>query len=86
MHYVKVTNLCIQMAPLNAFIQKEGMRVSQLKRKYVTQLLTLIQMIWLKGTYGTYVNKKLMLLGALAKLQKSVNWAQVIFNNLHSRL
>ncbi len=27
-----------------------------------------------------------MLLMALAKLQKLVNWVQVVFNNLHSRL
>jgi hypothetical protein len=32
------------------------------------------------------VNKKLMLLVALAKLQKPINWAQVVFNNLHYRL
>jgi hypothetical protein len=33
----------------------------------------LIQAIWFKGTQGTYVNKKLMLMVALAKLQKLVN-------------
>jgi hypothetical protein len=33
-----------------------------------------------------YVNKKFMLLVALANLQKPINWAQVVFNNLHYRL
>ncbi len=33
-----------------------------------------------------YVGKKLMLLVALAKLQKLVNWVHVVFNNLHSKL
>jgi hypothetical protein len=33
-----------------------------------------------------YVNKKFMLLVALAELKKLVKWAQIVFNNLHSRL
>ncbi len=33
-----------------------------------------------------YVNKKFMLLVAFIELQKLVNWAQILFNNLHSRL
>lgn len=37
-------------------------------------------------TWGTYVNKKLMIMVALAELQKLVNWAQVVFNSLHSKL
>ncbi len=78
--------MCLQMAPLSAFVQKESGRVSQFKRKYATRLLTLIQAIWLKGIRGTYVNKKLMLLVALAEFQKSINWAQVVFNNLYSKM
>jgi hypothetical protein len=54
--------------------------------KYVARLLVLIQAIWLKVTHGMYVSKKLMFLVAFAKLQKLVNWAQVVFNNLHFRL
>jgi hypothetical protein len=46
----------------------------------------LIQEVWLKVTRGMYVSKKLMFLVALAELQKLVNWAQVVFNNLHFRL
>ncbi len=83
---IKVVNLCIQMSPLNVVVQKEGWRVSQLKGKYAARLLILIQTIWLKGSCGTYVNKKFMLLVALAKLQILINWAQVVFNNLHSKL
>jgi hypothetical protein len=33
-----------------------------------------------------YVNKKFMLLVAFIELQKLVKWAQILFNNLHSRL
>jgi hypothetical protein len=46
----------------------------------------LIQVIWLKGSQGTYVSKKLLLLVALVELGKLVNWVQVIFDNLHSWL
>ncbi len=74
------------MAPLNAFMQKERWKVSQLKGKYAARLLALIQAIWLKGIQGMYVNKKLMLLVALVELQKLVNWVQAIFSNLHSML
>ncbi len=74
------------MAPLNAFMQKEGWKLSQFKGKYAAQLPMFIQMIWLKGTFGMYVSKKLMLLVAIAELWKPVNWAQVIFNNLHIKL
>jgi hypothetical protein len=56
-------------------VQKEGSKVSKLKGKCVAKLLMLIQEIWFKGIKGRYVNKKLMLLMALAKLQKSINWA-----------
>jgi hypothetical protein len=73
MHFTEVANLCIQMLPLNAFVQKEGLRISQLKGKYVAQFLVLIQVIWLMGICGTYVSKKLMLLVALTELQKLVN-------------
>jgi hypothetical protein len=45
MHSTEVANLCIQMPPLNAFMQKEGLRISQLKGKYVAQFLVLIQAI-----------------------------------------
>jgi hypothetical protein len=86
MHCTKVANLCLQVAPLSVFMQKERWRVSQLKGKYVARLLALIQAIWLNRIRGTYVNKKLMLLMALAELQKLVHWAQAIFSNLHSRL
>ncbi len=82
----KVVNLCLQMAPLSAFVQKNRWKVSQQKGKYVARLLMLNQTIWLKGIQGTYVNKKLILLVALAKFQKSINWAHVLFNNLHFRL
>jgi hypothetical protein len=61
------------MAPPNAFVQKEGWRVSQLKGKYAAGLPALIQAIWFKGTCKTYVNKKLMLFMALVEFQKSVN-------------
>jgi hypothetical protein len=56
------------MAPLNAFVQKEGWKLSQFKGKYAAQLLVLIQTIWLNGTPGTYVSKKFMLLVAIAEL------------------
>jgi hypothetical protein len=46
----------------------------------------LIQILWLKGTRGMYVSKKFMLLVAIVKFKKSVNWVQVIFNNLHFEL
>ncbi len=80
----KVVNLCLQMAPLSAFVQRKGWRVSEIKGKYVARILVLIQVIWLKGIQGMYVNKKLMFLVALAKLQKLINWVQVVFNNLYS--
>lgn len=51
--------------------------------KYAAELSMLIQAIWLKVTHGMYVSKKLMFLVALAELQKLVNWAQVVFSNLH---
>jgi hypothetical protein len=75
MHFGEVVNLCLQMAPLSAFVHKERWRVSQLKGKYATKLLVLIQAIWFIGIRGMYVNKKLMLLVALSKLQKLINWA-----------
>jgi len=50
-----------------------GGGISQLKGKYAVKFFTLIQAIWLKGTQGTYVNKKLMLLMALAEPQKLMN-------------
>ncbi len=68
MCFRKVSNLYLQMAPLSVFVQKKGWRISKLKGKYAARLPTLIQVIWLKGTWGTYVNKKLMLLVALAEL------------------
>jgi hypothetical protein len=86
MHSTNGANLYIQMLPLNAFVQKEGSRVSQVKGKYVAPFLVLIQAIWLMGPHGTYVNKKFMLLVALIELQKLVSWGQVVFNNLHSRM
>lgn len=86
MHFAKATNLCIQMAPLKAFVQKEGWEVSQLKGKYVAQLSTLIQVTSFKGTREMYVSKKFMLVVALIKLQKLVNQVQVVFNNLHFEL
>jgi hypothetical protein len=46
---------------------------SQLKGNYTVKFLVFIQAIWLKGTQGTYVNKKLMLLVALVELQKLVS-------------
>jgi hypothetical protein len=49
MQFTKTVNLCIQMAPLNAIVQKEGRRLPQLKGKHVAHLLALIQAIWLKG-------------------------------------
>ncbi len=58
-------------------------KVFELKGKYVTRLLVLIQVIWLKGSQGTYVSKKLLLLVALVELRKVVKWVQVIFDNLH---
>jgi hypothetical protein len=61
------------MAPLNAFVHKKGWRVSQLKGKYAAKLIVFIQVIWLKGIWGTYVNKKLVLMVALTKLQKPIN-------------
>jgi hypothetical protein len=33
-----------------------------------------------------YINKKLMFLVAFVELKKLVNWAQIMFSNLHSRL
>jgi len=33
-----------------------------------------------------YVNKKFMLLVAFFELKKPINWVQVVFNNLHSKL
>jgi hypothetical protein len=48
------------MAPLSAFVQKEGWRVSHFKGKYANRLIVLIQAIWLKGTRKMYVNKKLI--------------------------
>jgi hypothetical protein len=45
MHFGEVANLCMQMAPLSMFVQKEGWKVSQLKGKYATRLSTLIQAI-----------------------------------------
>jgi hypothetical protein len=82
----EVVNLRLQMAPLNVFVQKEGWTISELKGKYVARILALIQAIWLKGIQGTYVSKKLMLLVALAKLHKLINWAEVVFSNLYSWL
>jgi hypothetical protein len=61
------------MAFLNAFVQKEGWRVSQFNGKYANRLLMLIQVIWLKGTRRTYVNNKLMLLMAFDEFRKPVN-------------
>ncbi len=54
----------------SAFVQKQGWRVSQLKGKYVTRLLTLIQAIWLKGTQEMYVNKKAYAFGGLDQTPK----------------
>ncbi len=81
-----MVNLYLHMAPFSAFMQKERWRVSQLKGKYAARLPMLIQAIWLKGTLKKYVNKKLMLLMALAKLKKSISWVQITFNFLHFRL
>jgi hypothetical protein len=39
-----------------------------IKKKYVVWLLTLIQVIWFKGSQGTYIKKKFMFLVALVKL------------------
>jgi hypothetical protein len=39
-----------------------------LKNKYVVWLLTLIQVIWFKGSQGTYIKKKFMFLVALVEL------------------
>jgi hypothetical protein len=86
MHFIEATNLCIQMAPPNIFVQKESRRVSKLKGKYAIQLPMLIQAIGLKGTCGTYASKNFILFVALGEFQKLLNWAQVVFNNLHSRL
>lgn len=73
MYSKKALNLCLRMALLNAFVQKEGWRVSQFNGKYANRLLMLIQVIWLKGTRRTYVNNKLMLLMAFDEFQKPVN-------------
>jgi hypothetical protein len=42
MRFLESVNLCFQMAPLGAFVQKEGWKVSQFKGKYVAKLLALI--------------------------------------------
>ncbi len=85
MHFGEA-NLFLQMAPLSAFVQNEGRGVSQLKGKYATRLLALIQVIQLKGIQGMYVGKKFMFLVAWVELQNLINWAQMVFSNLHSRL
>lgn len=48
-------------------MDREGWKVSLSKGMYVARLLTLIQVIELKGSWLTYVAKKLMSLVVLAK-------------------
>jgi hypothetical protein len=58
------------MAPLIKHICAKGRLESFLiQRKYAAQLSTLIQAIWLKGTSGTYVSKKLMFQVAFANVK-----------------
>jgi len=61
MHSREVANLCLHMAPLTMFVQKEGWKLSQLKGKYATRLLTLIQAIYLKGIWGHMLIRSLCL-------------------------
>ncbi len=65
---------------------KRGVESFPTQGKVCSRIPTLSQAIWLKGTWGAYVSKKLMLLVAMAKLQKSINWAYVVFGNLHCKL
>jgi hypothetical protein len=58
------------MVPLDAIVKEEGWKVSQLKRKYMTQMLVFIQEIWPMGNQDTFVNKKFMFIIALAKQGK----------------
>jgi hypothetical protein len=53
---------------------------------YVARLPTLIQVILLKGSWLTYVAKKLMNLVVLVKQGIRVNSAIMVFNNLYNKL
>ncbi len=76
----------MKIAPSKVLVDKEGWNVSMLKGIYAARISTLIQTIWLKGSCLTYVAKKLMILVALPKTKMQINWARIVFNNLHSRL
>jgi len=53
---------------------------------YVAKLLTLIHVIWLKGSRLTYVAKKLMNFVMLVDQGVKVNWSVIVFNNLYNKL
>ncbi len=53
---------------------------------YIARMPALIQGIWLKGSHLTYMAKKLMTVVMFIKTKMQINWATIIFNNLHSRL
>ncbi len=75
-----------EIIPLEAFVNQEGWKVSLLKGMYAIRLSTLIQVIWLKGSWFTYVAKKLMSFVLLVKQRVKVNWSAIVFNNLYNRL
>ncbi len=75
-----------EILPLEAFVNQEGWKVSLLEGMYATKLSTLIQVIWLKGSWFTYVAKKLMSFVLLVKQRVKVNWSAIVFNNLYNKL
>ncbi len=76
----------MKITPLEALGDKEGWKMSMFKGMYVVRILVLIQGIWLKESRLTYVEKKLMILVVFVKIRMQINWAGVMFNNLHSKL
>jgi len=75
-----------KIAPPKILVDREGWKMSMFKGMYIARMPTLIQGIWLQGNRLAYVAKKLMIMVALVKTRMQINWANVIFNNLHSRL
>lgn len=49
-----------KIVPPKALVNWEGWKVTLLRKMYVVRLPALIQVIWLKGSWFTYVAKKLM--------------------------
>jgi hypothetical protein len=77
-------DMCIRLAPKNVVVQKEGWKVAQLKGKYATHMLALLQATWLKGSRTTYVPNKLILLVMMVEEGKHIDWSIVLFYNLYS--